>query len=226
MAVHAQSVIPTWVNDYYPAFYVALTNQEEYAYDSAGGIHLTHWKTIFQTLVARMNTFKVYGRDLKDYISALYSWYLLSVMYSTPFDANAANAYTVFSMNGFMAACIGRATSYYNDLVETAPASGIWRSVKLGGDSSGAVTGAGDIFTVNGFQAPEDALRLSNETAARTSSAGIVQKALFNDIPLDNPPKTKQEMGEYIFLDLHHKQLQLAIGVGIDIPSYGTPELP
>lgn len=223
MAVHAQSVIPAWINAYYPAFYVALTDQEEYAYNSNSGNDLAKWQTLFGYLVTHMGTWKAASRDLKDFMSALYSSYLLSVMYAEPFNPNTADGYYIFGMNGFVNSVLLNPVSYYDDLVETSLGSGIWRSAKIGVDTSGVLTGSGNIHTIDGYAAWETSKITDVQDASRASASGIVSKALFEDIPLANQPKTKQEMGEYIYNDLHYKNIVGTIPTLLTLPSYITP---
>lgn len=223
MAVHAQSVIPIWINSFYPDFYVALTDQENFAYLSNSGADLTKWKTLFETLVDHIETWKADSRDLKDFMSALYSSYLLSVMYSEPFDPVASDGYAVLDMGGFIADTLANPVGHYDDLVETALSSGIWKSNKLGADTSGALTGTGSILAIDSYSTTEEANITAVQDASRASSSKIVSKALFEDVPLDNPPKTKQEMGEYLYNDLHYKHVVFAIPTQLTLPPYITP---
>lgn len=213
MAVHNQSVIPTWVNDFYPDFYVALTDQEEYAYDSAGGIHLNDWKLLFQELVTNMETWKTGPgtRELRDFVSALYSLYLLSVMYGEPFDPAIADAYYVFSMNEFIQDTLTYPVSYYDDIIQVTPPSDPWTSVKISAEKA----------KIAAYTVPEEDALTAIQDDSRTVSSKVISKALFED-QVVTATKNKQEMGEYIYNDLHYKQVVQVLATDLELPSYIT----
>lgn len=148
MTVHASSVISPWLNNYYPEFYTALTNQENFAYTTDT---LNKWQGMFNSLDGLMTTYKITSRvsAFYDFISAYYTYYLLNQLYGTSGSAIAAgDGRVVFSMNGFTNASVGRATNYYNDWVTDTGSGGVIGTVTVSGGAvtSIALTSVGTLY--------------------------------------------------------------------------------
>lgn len=175
MTVHANSVISTWLNNYYPAAYTAITSQENFAYTTDT---VAKWQGYFNELDYRMGLYHIAARAsvFYDFMSSYYAYYLLNQMYGADGSSlSAGDGYTVFSMNGFITAALGRATSYYGDWV-TAPGTGASFTAHLTGGVVTSITGTGGTAYVTA----STRLGMSGgggqgAYATTTASAGILQ---------------------------------------------------
>lgn len=111
---HAQSVIPTWINEFNPTFYTKLTDQENWSYLNFP-LELESWKTSFGTLVTAINSWKSASREslLTDLLPQLFGYVIQNLMYSeTP--SVSFHADSLFTMSGFIASTLSRPESYYD----------------------------------------------------------------------------------------------------------------
>jgi hypothetical protein len=139
MPVNPSSVIPTWVNTYYPAFYTAITDQENYAYTNIPA-DKPNWIPLFTNLANAMTSWQGTNRQssVSNLISSIYTYCMLHYNFGTDFSQIATmDNYVVFDMNGFITDTLGRPVSYYNDLVF----SGTYSSAKI----SAGVTEIGNV---------------------------------------------------------------------------------
>lgn len=149
MTVHASSVISPWLNSYNSTAYTSITTLENAAYTTDT---VTKWQGMFNELDWKMTVYKGTSRSalFYDFMNALYSNYILHYMYGTDGSALASgDGYTLFSMNGFLTAIQGRATSYYNDWT-TATGSGASFTATISGGAVTSVTGTGGTLYVPG----------------------------------------------------------------------------
>lgn len=215
MPVHADSVIPTWLNNFYPDFYVSLTDKENDCYTRNSGNDKTEWIPLFTNLSTAMNNWKNAARETKvaGLVSSIYSYVMLNLNFGTSSGSLAImQAYYVFNMNNFVDNTLARATDYYNDLVENPPSSGTYTSAKI----------TADVSQINGYATQEDnRISAANSTAASTSSV-FVNTALFNDVtPIGSA--SKQDMGNYIFTTMNYKKVYQNLNVGsLALPPYIT----
>ena len=121
MPVNPDSVIPTWINTYYPAFYTSITDKENYAYTNIPS-KKTYWIPLFTNLSTAMNTWKNINREssLSGLISSIFNYTNLYLNFSeSPSLMPTLDGYVIFDMNGFITSTLSRPTTYYDDLTET-----------------------------------------------------------------------------------------------------------
>lgn len=197
MPVHASSVISTWINSYDSAFYTAITNQENDAYIR----DLTNWQPLFTNLNSAMTTFKgvARGARLREFIPILYSYRILNVLYGTDgSQLSPSDGFTLHSMNGFIPACKGRATGYYDDM------DGVtFTSVKM----------SADITTIGGSNATEASTITSISGSIQATVAAEMNILLFDNPTQLAPSPSKSAMATYVFLTLHWKPVYQQLNV-------------
>ena len=141
MTVHIESVIPTWANVYYPAFYDSITSKENWCYTQSFSFPADPpedppiiiegnvlCKTSFLSLTTKMEAWKNtnYQTSVTDIVPLISGVYALGTLFNlitnppvatkTLADIlNARDAYLLFKMNGFMASTLSRNDDYYND---------------------------------------------------------------------------------------------------------------
>lgn len=173
MPVNPDSVIPTWVNDYHPDFYVSITDKENYAYTNVPA-DKGYWMTLFTNLSTAMTSWKNIGREssVGDLISAIYNYVSLYLNFAqNPSILPGLDAYVIFDMNSFITSTLARGTDYYDDL-------------NVGTHQSPKMTA--DITTVG-----TNSIETGNINIAISSSQSVVRpflnKAMFEDIPPVGP---------------------------------------
>lgn len=203
MPVHAQSVIPTWVNTYNPTFYNKLTTMENTSYTGTGNNTVTNWRPLFTNLANALDSWKNVNRQtaLSNFITAYYSYYTMNQMFGTDGSLiSAATASTVFDINGFIATTLGRADNYYGDIVLGPPVS----SAKM----------TADVTAVNNASAAELSELSSLQNSFQGVVAGQVSRSLFQDIPPTNPFPGKAGMAQQIFITRGYKLIYQTLNVG------------
>lgn len=208
MPVHAQSVIPTWVQTWDTDLYTKLTDQENWCYtgptDGRPDDTFTNWNPLFTNLATAMNGWKNANRQsaLTDFIPIAYSYNVLNFLYGNGDGLNAAiNANTLFTMNGFVSIAKARATNYYDDIdIDPLPAT----SAKL----------AVDIALVNGGAAAETGTLGSTKGSMQGTIMGHMMKALFEDPEMVGPFPGKDGMADHFFNTLGYKKVYQNLNVG------------
>lgn len=209
MAVHAQSVIPTWINTWDSALYTKLTDQENWCYTGPTDTPVrtndtfTNWSPIFTNLVTALTNWKNVNRQslISDFIPIAYSYNVLNFLYSTGSSANTtASKDSVFAMNGFPTTSKARATNYYNDLVIGTP------------NSSAKITA--DISTINAAAALESGVISSAKSTMQSLVSSHMSKSLFQDVPMTGNFPGKSGMASKIFIDMGYKTVYQVLNVG------------
>lgn len=179
MGVHVDSVIPTWVNDYYPAFYTSLTDKEEYTYNTYPS-EQAEWMVEFTNLSTAMTNWKNDAREtlVSGLISSVHTYIQLYLNFGTSSASlPSMQAYTIFDMNGFITSTLSRPVSYYNDLTVGPPAN----SVKIDAN----------ITTIN-----TDSIESGKVDTAQNNSKAVtgpfVANALFVDVAPIGPAGATQ----------------------------------
>lgn len=199
MAVNPDSKIPLWVNDYYPAFYVSITDKEDDCYTRTGGSEKVHWEPLFQDLANEMDNWKNVSRNskLQDLIPAIWQYRILGLNFGEDnSNLSEMDGYYIFNMGGFIQSTLSRAVDYYNDLVETPPASGIYLSAKI----------TADVNTIIGYNTMENNRKSSAETYGRNIASNFNLIALFENVT-PTGSASKEDMKTEIFTNLHYKQV-------------------
>lgn len=209
MAVHAQSVIPTWIQSWDSALYTKLTDQENWCYTGPTDTPVrandtfTNWSPIFTNLVTALNNWKNVNRQslISDFIPIAYSYNVLNFLYGTGSSANSsASIDTIFSMNGFPTTAKARATNYYSDLVIGTP------------NSSAKITA--DISIINAAAALESGAMSSAKSSMQSIVSTHMSKSLFEDIPLVGSFPGKSGMATQIFTTMNYKKVYQLLNVG------------
>lgn len=209
MAVHAQSVIPTWLQTWDSVLYTKITDQENWCYTGPTDTPVrtndtfTNWSPLFTNLVTALNNWKNSNRQsaISDFIPIAYSYNVLNFLYGTGSSANtSASADTIFSMNGFPVAAKARATNYYSDLAGSGP----YTSAKI----------SADITTINAAVAAET----SSFSSVKSTMQGVVQahmsKSLFEDVAMTGTFPGKAGMATQIFNTMGYKKIYQQLNVG------------
>lgn len=202
MTVHAQSVIPTWINSWNPAFYTALTSQENWSYVNQG---TTIWLPLFTTLVAPLNNYKNFNRqsEISNFFFGTYGYVVMHNLYGTDgslvpsFDANG-----IYSMAGFVPTTISRPVNYYNDAVLD-PSTLLYSSVNM----TAAVT------QVTGATGNETSYIDGLAGSGTPAVQGIQMRLLFDDVPTTGS-FTKANMKTLFFQTLHWTNVYQNLNVG------------
>lgn len=150
MAVHAESVIPLWLNDYRPDFYTSITDKENYAYTTVPA-DKTYWKAEFTNLSASMNAWKNINREasVSGLVGSIHTYLQLHLNFGiAPTYLASMQASTIFSMNDFIPVTISRPTSYYNDMPIDLP----FTSPKITADIAAVANNAVEANYVNAAQ--------------------------------------------------------------------------
>jgi len=118
MAVHASSVISTTINTFDPLMYTAITDKEEYCYDSGTNGGLAEFQPQFQklsdTIVAWMGNDR--EENLRDFIQFMYSYKVFADMYGTDSSLLAiSHGDIVVGMDGYRLRIQSDSTTYYDD---------------------------------------------------------------------------------------------------------------
>jgi hypothetical protein len=128
MGVHASSVISTTINTHDSALYTAITDKEEYCYNSGTNGQLTEYQPIFSDLSAAIiayfnrndvdpnNALITRKEKLQFTIMGLFGYKTFYDMYSTSgAQLSASNAFTVLGMGGYRSRIKTDALAYYDD---------------------------------------------------------------------------------------------------------------
>ena len=226
MPVHANSKIQLWVDEFNHAFYVSITNKENWVYTNNTGDALDAWEDYFTNLMTAINTWRndstSAGRtELKTrgLINALYTYKMLGNNFGTDTSQIATmDAAVIYDMGGFIPATLSRGVNYYNDMIDSPPVPPPpYTSAKMDADIASLAVGT------------YDTVETGKIDTAISNSASVTSKfsndALFNDLPApSNPPMTKQQLGEFIYVTMNYKKIKTYVpGIqGIDIPPYIT----
>lgn len=118
MAVHASSVIDTSINTFDSALYVAITDKEEYCYDSGTNGQLAEFQPQFQLLSDTIVAWMANNREenLRDFIQFLYSYKVFADMYGTDSSLLAScHGDVVVGMDGVRVRIKTDPVTYYDD---------------------------------------------------------------------------------------------------------------
>lgn len=210
MAVHNSSVVAGWVNVLNPAFYTALTNQEEYLYNQASLVGMEALARAIQLFTDLMMTLTAWRNASTvsrsaGYLNAIPTFLYTYNMYKERFGMAGVSetlfdAKQVYDMGGFMDVVIARSVGHYNDLIEDPLIPLTYDSVKITADI--AAMDAGVWMPIE--KAKLDAV----ENNAMGSVRAMNGNALFGDLPaapVGIVPKTKTEIAVWIFQTLNWK---------------------
>ena len=201
MAVHAQSVIPTWLNNFDSAFYTALTDQENDAYTRGGNNTVANWQPLFTNLVNSITSWKNINREsnLVNLLNPMAGYISLNVMYGTDGSLiTSAAAPQIFTMKGFIAACKGRAVNYYNDWVA--------------GPSSAKITS--DISTIGGASTQETNAINGFISSIQTTVSRQVIKNIYDSTVVPIASISKTQLANTVFNTMNYKKVYQNLAVG------------
>lgn len=217
MAVHASSVISTWINTFDPDLYTALTSQENDAYTRGGVNTVANWSPLFTNLNSALTNWKNTSRQslISSLILPLYSYRITSVIFGTSssvIDSGAVDANNIFNMNGLIATIKARPNNYYNDLViVTSPPS--ISSAKI----------SSDISAINSSLSVESSSVNMSISSMNSSIQSNLMNQLFVDPVISGSSPSKADMANFIFNTLHFKRIYQNLNVGsLTIPSTVT----
>lgn len=201
MAIHAESVIPAWVNLWSPSFYIKLTDMENLAYTGTGNNTLARWKPLFTSLVVTMTSWKNTNRQalIQDTLTSAYGNVLMARIYG--FDSqlgSTIHADNLFSMNNFIIATLGRANDWYNDMT-------------IGGTSARMTA---DIAQVGGYSALEASVASGIKATSQSVVSVNTFKNLFENVVMENQPYSKTEIADIFFLEYGYKKVFQVLNVG------------
>ena len=209
---HPNSVIPTWLNNYNPAAYNALTNQENWSYVNQD---ISGWQPLFQGLANAMNNYRTYSRggSIQSFMEGTYGYIANGLLYGT--DTSQLpnfDGLKICSMNGFLSATQTRPVNYYNDLVYTPPNP----PTDPGGYSSARMTA--DTTTVTGAGSAEAATMRGLADGTKSSLQSMMWKLMFQEVKVQGTV-TKSVMANTYFNQLHWKQVFQNLNVdGLPLP--------
>jgi hypothetical protein len=206
--VNANSVIPIWLNTFNPAFYTAITNQEDWSYTNVG---VSAWQPLFQQLANALSAYKTFDRsaEVQNFMFNAYSYVALDVQFGTGSSLLPSfNATSVYSLAGFMAASISRPVNYYNDLVFPIPPDTAYTSALMAADVA-TVTAAPASETANITALVDDA----HSTVQSWTNAGLWDAPVSTGVPVTRP-----YMKNEFFITLNWKFAIEALGIGYPIP--------
>jgi hypothetical protein len=197
MTVHANSVIPTWINSWQPTFYASLTDKENSAYLQSTG--LTYWQPYFTTLSNNITAYRDFNRgsELVDFIPIYYGYMILGTLYGSSMSALTDATY-LYNINGFIAATISRPVNYYDDLTV---------------DTHISAKMVADIAAVAAANSVETSLVTSVKNTCTGSVKGVSYTALFQDLAVVTPID-KAGMAQLIFITKKFKEIFQHLNVG------------
>lgn len=216
MGVHINSVISLSILSFDSDLYVAITDKEEYCFNSLLGeaFYSPFFVSLDNAITTWMNTGTYPSGDtreseIQDLVESIYSSYLFNNIYGA--TLTAPDSRTIFTMDGFRARIKTDPISYYEDGVEGVfPAPDTAPNIES------------DIALIGGSLVSENANLSSTIGAIRSSFTSITRQNLFEDVPpTGNPPLSKTDLGEAIFNTLHYKEVYQNLDVGsLTLPSY------
>ena len=224
MPVNVGTEIDLWVNDYNPAFYVALTDKEDWTYNTYSGNApaLAAWHVYFTNLMTAINVWaaaggasrtEAYGRDL---LNSMYGYIALNTAYGTSFgDIGLMDAHAIYSMSTFVPNTIARSVDWYNDMI-----------VIGGPPPFTSARMVADIAVVTGSPASDEVAKLDAAIlAARTVIQGFTTSSLFADFTPTGTPVTKPAQQTYIYTTLNYEAVVTNVtGIqGFALPPFLLP---
>ena len=227
MTVHAQSVIPTWVNDYHPGFYTSLTTKENWSYTNDVIIPpvypavdptiisgITLYLPLFTTLADKLILWKEgsYQTIVSEIVPLISGVYGLATTFNAVENLVTGeksvnqmilptDAYTLFGINGFVAATLLRVDSYYSDVTEAGVSALLDADIAI-------VTGA-IVADIAAAEAAKPGLYNNLKTFGA--------RAAF-ETPTGTAPSMTQKK-QKIFTDLHYHNIYSIFKVGMPDPS-------
>lgn len=219
MPVHANSKINTWVNTYYPDFYVSITNKENWTYNNYAGNApaLTAWDVYFTNLMTQMNAWAAASGPSRtetasrSLISAIYSYLACHFTFGTSLtDVGVMAAHKIYNMNGFVDSTLSRPDDWYNDLDTSGIPTPTYESNRMDADIS--VISASPDTT-------ETAAILTINSLSSASASSVNYSFLFED-PAPTGTMTKANQATYIFTTLRFKPVVQSVPgiLGVTIP--------
>jgi len=118
MAVHASSVISTTINSFDSVLYTAITDKEEYCFDSGTNGGVTEYQPLFQNLSDSIEAWMDTSRNvtMRDFIQILYGYKMMVDMFSIDNTYLAlSDADDICSMNDYRSRIKTDALAYYDD---------------------------------------------------------------------------------------------------------------
>lgn len=234
MAVHSNSKIDTWLNDFNSEFYVSLTDKEEWVFDNHTGDELSAWEDYFELLMVKINewaTTETLERGITS-TKGLVSMVAMYIKLYTQFNSeeldlgenNQANlsADKIYDMNGFIELTISRPVDYYDDIVEVPPEppelEPTQESVKMINDL--------DLLDSEAWQDNEKTKIQTALSLAGAAGATINYVAMFNTFPPVVTVVSKESLATLVFVDLKYAHYgEYITGIkGIEVPVYPEPE--
>lgn len=224
MPVHVNTEIDLWVNDYYPDFYVSLTDKEDWTYTNYAGnaSALAAWHAYFANLMTQMNSWKAVtraprspdkGRDL---IQGIYGYLALHFAYGTSFGSiGLMNAYGIYNMDGFVDTTLSNPVDWYNDMIVVG-APPPYTSVRMAASVATVTASLTSSVEENNFDTALDTARLL------ISDFGI--GAMFTDYTPTGTAVSKAYQEAYIYSTLNYLEVGSEVTTaGIPIPPFPLP---
>ena len=207
MTVHAESVIEKWVNDFYPEFYIALTNMENACYTNdvtlSTGLTpgLTYFKPLFTALQGAMTTWAQGSWQSQVADMALLSTNLntAGLLYKTDVTSMMAqlDARNLFTMGGFVTATLSNPVDFY---LSVDPVTDICKRI------------VDDTVTVTGGWATDSTKIKSIKPSIYLTLKTISASAAFSTSTGPSPSVADQT--KKFFTDLHYKEIYKNLNVG------------
>lgn len=204
MAVHVNSVISTTINDFDSAFYVKLTDMEEYVYTSSA-FGEPHYLPFVQNLNDAIVSWMGQDRTalVSDAIQNMYSGHTLSNLYGG--TSPVVDSRTIANMDGYRTDVLSLPVDAWNNGTLLPPSAPTLEA------HIQQVTNSWDI---------EKAAWEALSASASGSVGGLIMQLLFEDVTPSNPPLSKQDMGILIFNTNNFKEVVEHLNANINLPAY------
>lgn len=200
------SVIPGWLNNYWPQAYQSLVAKETWSYNNQGQVS---WQPLYQQLADALNAWQSYDRrgEIQAFMLGTYGYLVTGIVYGTDTSLKPQmDGYSIYSAGDYLPFIITQPVDYYNDLAPsgTPPA---YTSVKM---------------TASVKQVTDSMPGQPNSDAARAKAvSGATQPALqdhmyiqlFQTLPIQGTAG-KSAMANIYFNDLHWKAVYQNLNVG------------
>lgn len=209
MPVHPNSVISTTINNFDPILYVSLTDKEYFLYTDTPTGEMDYKPFVIDLNSAIVNWMNINRKtEVEDIIMAIYSKDVLNNSYGSG-ALPVADSRTLYTMNGFRSRIKTDPLNYYQDYSNVSPPP---VAPRLQSDAA-LIQGARLAQEVSAVEAAT----VSN----RSGVSAIINTLLFEDLPILNPPKTKADIANDIFISLNWKEVYEGLNVGgLVLPPY------
>lgn len=218
MPVNPNSQIPLWLEDFNEAFYISITDKEDWALlNYPTGAQNTTILDYFSSMAAAMESYKTTSRfnEFYSFLGIMYQYYLARMNFNADIiDFDDFTVDKVFSLGNFIEDTLSRPVNYYNDLTQASPADP-YLSPRLEADVT---------YLQNSAISDENALMTSLSTPLTNATQKVISKSLFEDVPPSPAPVGKQDTGDFIFNTQNYKSIYGVLNVApLELPSYIVP---